>query len=104
MVIRLVGFDGRVVSRPPTMIATAMLKIMFRVRNASIIVNKGGMMLYHGAASIPAVRRDPDRAAIAQMAAKITADAAVLVRIFVFTSSVKLGVRGFLIYTDPTIH
>ena len=70
------------------MIATVMLKIMFRVRNASIIVIRGGMMLYHGAVSISAVRCGPERAAITQIAAKITAEAAVLVRIFVFTSSI----------------
>ena len=84
MAIRLVGSDGRVVRRPPAIIATAMLNIMFRVRNASTIVSSGGMMLYQGAA----VWCGSDRAAIAQMAAKITAEAAVLVRIFVFTSSV----------------
>ena len=86
------------------MIATAMLRIMFRVRNASIIVISGGMMLYHGAVSVSAVRCVPDMAAIAQMAAKITIEAAVLIRIFVFTSSVQPGVWVFLIYTYPTIH
>jgi len=49
MALRLVGSDGRVVSRPPVMIATAMLSSTFRVRNASTIVISGGMMLYHGA-------------------------------------------------------
>ena len=104
MALMLMGSDGRVVRRPPVMIATAMLSSMFRVRNASIIVISGGMMLYHGAVSISAVRCDPDRAAIAQMAAKITAEAAVLVRIFVFTSSVEPDVLVSLIYTNPTIH
>lgn len=49
MANRLVGSDGRVVRRPPAMIATAMLNTTFRVRNASIIVISGGMILYHGA-------------------------------------------------------
>ncbi len=104
MAIRLVGSDGRVVRRPPVMIAMAMLSSMFRVRNASTIVISGGTMLYHGAIRILAVRCGSDRAAIAQMAAKMTAEAAVLVRIFVFMSSVQPGVLVFLIYTYPTIH
>jgi len=49
MALRLAGSDGRVVRRPPAMIATAMLSSTFRVRNASTIVTSGGMMLYHGA-------------------------------------------------------
>lgn len=81
------------------MIATAMLSSTFRVRNASTIVTSGGMMLYHGA-----VWCGSDRAAIAQMTAKMTAEAAVLVRIFAFTSSVQPGVLVFLIYAYPTIY
>ena len=92
MALRLVGSDGIVVSRPPVMIATPMLSSTFRVRNASIIVISGGMMLYHGAVWVSAVWGGADRAASAQMAAKITAEAAVLARIFLFTSSVQPGV------------
>lgn len=102
--LRLVGSDGRVVNRPPVMMATVMLSSMFRVRNASIIVRSGGMMLYHGAISISAVRDGVDRDASAQIAAKMTAEAAILMIIFVFTSFVQLGVFLFLYVTCPTIH
>ena len=104
MAISLVGFDGRVVRRPPAMIATAMLNTMFRVRNASIIVISGGMMLYHGAACVSAVGCGCDRAASAQMAVKMTAEAAVLVRILVFTSPIQSSVLPGLILTYITIH
>ena len=96
MALMLVGSDGRVVSRPPVMIAMAMLSSTFRVRNASTIVNSGGIMLYHGAVWVSAVWRGSDRAAIAQMAVKMTAEAAVLKRSFVFTSSVQLGALALL--------
>jgi hypothetical protein len=43
-------------------------------------------------------------AASAQMAAKMVAEAAILVRFFVFTSFVQLGVFLFLYVTCPTIH
>ena len=74
--------------------AIAILSKMFRVRKASRMVSKGGTMLYHGAAGASAVGCDSDRAASAQMAAKMTAAAAVLVRVFMFTSSVQPGVFG----------
>ena len=98
MAPRLAGSDGIVVRRPPAIIAIPMLSSTFRVRNASIIVSNGGMMLYHGA-----VWSDFDMAAIAQMAAKMTAEAAILVRFFVFTSFVQLGVFLLLYVTCPTI-
>lgn len=109
MALRLVGSDGRVVSRPPVMIATPMLSSTFRVRNASIIVISGGMMLYHGAVWVSAVWGGADRAASAQMAAKITAEAAVLARIFLFTSSVQPGVLVLAyvptqLATEPHFH
>ena len=103
MALRLAGSDGIVVNRPPTVMAMAMLSSMFRVRNASTIVSSGGTMLYHGAVSISAVRDGVDWAASAQTTAKMTAEAAVLMIIFVFTSFVQLGVFLFLYVTYPTI-
>ena len=87
---RLVGSDGSVVRSPPVMRARAMLRSIFRVRNAKIIAINGGTMLYHGAVCVSAVWCGADRAARVQIAAKMTAEAAVLesMRIFVFTSSV----------------
>jgi hypothetical protein len=69
------------------MIATPMLSITFRVRNASTIVSIGGTMLYHGA-----VCCDNDIDAITQMTAKTTAEATLLVKMFVFMSSIQPGV------------
>ena len=84
--------------------AMPMLRITFRVRNANIIVSNGGTMQYHGITLVSAGWCDCARAASAQMPAKMTAEAAILVRFFIFTSSVHLGVLVFLIYIYPTIH
>ncbi len=104
MELMLVGSDGRVVSSPPVMIAMAILSSTFRVRNANTMVNSGGMILYHGAVCASTVWLVSERAAITQIVVKITAEATVLARIFVFTSSVQLDVLVFLIYAYPAIY
>ena len=103
MAVKLVGSDGSVVSSPPVKIAAAMLSSMFRVRNASTMVISGGTMLYHGAARVSAVASGSDRAAMTQMTAKMTTDAAVLVRVFFFTSSIRSSVLFRLRFTYTTM-